>query len=308
MVGRMISHYKILELISRNLGEVYLAEDTRFGKKVVLKIFGGTSDQSRTREMFEREAMVAAASSHPNIPAVFGVDEWEGRPFMVMEHMEGSSLEMRLLKGRLSFEGILEIGLQIADALEAIHTKGIIHRDIKPANIFLTADGQVKLCSFAHATTVSSEEAKKHKSPAEVQSRGEVVERYLYMSPEQLSGKPFDQRIDIFALGVVLYEMLTGSMPFREETAAKTVDAIFFKDPKPISKFRENVPRLLRKTIDEMLAKNPTERLSSANELRTRLEEVKNGLSDERRKRKYWSAAAIVALVAAVVIALLLVL
>ena len=308
MIGRMISHYKILEMISRDLGEEYIAEDTRFGKKVVLKIFAGMPDQLHAREIFKREAMVAAASSHPNIPAVFGVDEWEGRPFMVMEHMEGSTLEMRLLKGRLRLEGILEIGLQIADALEAIHTKGIIHRDIKPANVFLTTDGQVKLCNFAHATTVQSEEAKKHKSPGEVQAKDEVVATYLYMSPEQLSGQPFDQRADIFAFGVVLYEMLTGILPFRGDTAAKTVDAILFKDPKPISKYRQNVPRLLRQTIDEMLAKNPTERLSSANELRTCLEEVRNGLSDERRKRKYWSVLAIVALVAAVVIALLLVL
>jgi serine/threonine protein kinase len=270
MISKMISHYKILERITRTEWEVYLAEDTRFGRKVVLKIFSEISDESHAREVFKREAIVASLVDHPNIRSVYGVDEYEGYPFIVMEHLEGTTLETRLAKGRLELKKILEISIQIAEALDEIHSKGIIHRNINPANIFLTVEGQAKLCDFALSTTLEAEQTKENDQ--------QVAGTIEYISPERLTGKPAGTGSDIFSFGAVIYEMATGVRPFQKETVEETTHAVLKNRPTRISKYRNKVPRLLKKTIAEMLAKDPTKRLSSAQELQARLEQVRSQL------------------------------
>ena len=204
------------------------------------------------------------------------MDEFEGAPFIVMEHMEGVPLERELEKGPLKLQRILEVGSQVADALEAIHSQGIIHGNIKPTNIFLTVAGQTKLCDFAHTTTVGAEEA-------EEKDRRDVGS-IAGFSPEQLMREPVGTSTDIFTFGMVIYEMLTGVSPFQKRTTEATIDAIIRKRPTRISKYRRKVPRLLKKTISDMLVKNPDKRLPSSHELRARLEEVANRLTCNEKK------------------------
>lgn len=298
MIGKLISHYKILARITRNLGEVYLAEDIRFGRKVVLKIFAEISDQSHARDVFKREAIVAALADHPNIHTVYGVDEFEGCPFIVMEHLEGTTLKMQFSKGPLELKRILEIGIQIANAMDEIHSKGIVHRNIKSDNIFLTADGQAKLCDFSLATTVEAEKAREEDQ--------QVVGTLANISPEQLMGKPVGTSTDMFSFGTVIYEMLTGVPPFQKETMEATVDAVLRKKPTRISKYRKEIPRLLKKTIAEMLAKDPAKRLPSARELRARLEVVRNSLTPKKGNLKHWVVVGVLVAVVVVIAALFL--
>jgi serine/threonine protein kinase len=274
MIGTMIGHYKILERIASKQGEDYLAEDTRFDRKVILKIFAEISDHSYAREVFKRETIVAALTDHPNIRSVYGADEFEGCPFLVMEHLEGATLKTQLSKGPLGLERIVEIGIQIAIALDEIHSKGIIHRNIRSTNIFLTAHGLAKLCDFTHGTTVEAEKGKKKDS--------QIVGAIGNISPEQQLGKPVGISTDIFSFGTVVYEMLTGVRPFHKETDAATAHAVLNTKPARISKYRRRVPRLLKKTVKEMLAKDPAKRLPSADELRVRLEKVRNQLPHKR--------------------------
>ena len=271
MLDKMIGHYKIIEQFVGDRG-FYLAEDTRFDRTVVLRIFAAMSDDSSAREAFKREAIVASLLDHPNIRAVYGVDEFEGSPFIVLEHMDGITLETELSRGPVELGRLLEISIQITSALEALHSRDVIHGDVCPANIFLTVHGNAKLFNFGLASTpgVADEEVdpRNHRSAARI-------------SPEQLAGDPLGTTSDIFSFGTVLYEMLTGVSPFQKDTMEATVDAILTKKPARISKYRGRVPRLLKKTTAKMLAKNPAKRLASARELRELLEEVEEQFTRE---------------------------
>ena len=222
MVGTTISHYKVIEKIGEGgMGEVYRATDTKLNRDVALKVLpeAFASDQQRMAR-FSREAQVLASLNHPNIASIYGLEESEGKQALVLELVEGETLAERIQKGAIPLEESLKIALQITEALEAAHEKGIIHRDLKPANVKITPESVVKVLDFGLAKALEDKVVPEDisQSPTITQmatKAGIILGTAAYMSPEQARGKPVDKRTDIWAFGVVLYEMLTGKMAFR---------------------------------------------------------------------------------------------
>ncbi len=271
--GQFFGPYEILgHLGAGGMGTVLRAYDPRLHREVAIKLLRGEFEMPGMRERFLREARAASALNHPHIATIFDIGEQGGEPYMVMELLEGETVKDRILRGACSIEEIVSIGSQCAEALSDAHAKGIVHRDIKPANIFLVrkATGQihVKILDFGLAKVESSESSR---SRLDLTSSGATVGTVAYMSPEQARGELLDARSDIFSLGVVLYEMAAGQVPFSGATSAIVFVGLLSRDPEPIRDWNKSIPKELEKVVFKALAKDRLDRYQKAHELQNAL-------------------------------------
>jgi predicted Ser/Thr protein kinase len=280
MIGQTISHYRILEKLGEGgMGVVYKAEDTSLKRTVALKFLPPTllaGEEEKKR--FIREAQAAAALSHPNIATVFAIDEAESQTFIALELIEGQSLDKKIASGPLKITEILDIAAQLCEGLQAAHEKGVVHRDIKSANIMVTEKGQVKMLDFGLA---------KLKGVSRVTREGAALGTMAYMSPEQLRGEAVDQRTDIWSAGVLLYEMISGQLPFSGDYEQATAYQILNDDPEPLTALRTGVPMELERLVHKMLSKDPGDRYQTVSEIRVDLKAagltLGKGTSSQRR-------------------------
>ena len=323
MIGSNVSHYKVTSKLGEGgMGEVWRAEDTKLGREVALKMLPDVFAQDPERlARFEREARVLASLSHPNIAGIHGIEEVDGKRFLVMELVEGQTLAERIQRGPMPIEEVVRIAKQIAEAVESAHEKGVVHRDLKPANVNITPDGNVKVLDFGLAKALvgdpMSGDNVNHDlslSPTLTQAMtglGVLLGTAGYMSPEQARGKPVDRRADIWAFGCILYEMLTGQRLFTGETATDVIGAVVHKEP-DLDELSSKVPAQIRRLLERCLQKDANRRLQSIGDARIALQEWLENPEAENvmaepvpqgwRRWVPWAIAASAAIVAALAI------
>ena len=290
--GTRVAHYQIISKIGAGgMGEVYLAHDSKLDRQVALKFLSFHLSQDETsRVRFTREAKAAAKLDHPNIVPVHEVGEYQGRPFFAMAHIEGQSLREVIKQGKLTVSGAIDHCMQICEGLNEAHNAGIVHRDIKPGNIIIDTKNKPRILDFGLATLSGEEKLTK---------TGSTLGTVGYMSPEQITGKNVDRRSDIFSIGVILYEMLTGRRPFEGDNDAAVVKAITDATPEPVSRYKSGVSGELQQVVDKALSKDPSLRYQHADGMLSDLKRLKTEpVPAPPRKIVLWVATAVVALVA----------
>jgi serine/threonine protein kinase/Tfp pilus assembly protein PilF len=294
LIGHSLLHYKILnKLGSGGMGVVYEAQDSQLGRRVALKFLPPDMAQdSQLLERFQREARAASSLNHPNICTIHAIEQHERRHFIVMELLEGKTLAQKMSRQSMEMDKLLPLAIQIADALESAHAKGIVHRDIKPANLFLTDRGQVKILDFGLAKIseigqgASIEPVETQVFNNDLTSPGAAVGTVSYMSPEQARGQLVDARTDLFSTGTVLYQMATGTLPFQGDTSAVIFDAILNRDPRPAAEVNPLLPADFVRILGKTLEKDRNLRCQTATELKTDLNRLKRDLETGARRAK----------------------